>query len=404
MLTLMMVVAAPALFEHASPPSVAALGSYEPSNATRYVYGQGLACRTPAAGKHGLNHSQCGWQIFPAASRTNYTAVNLTLDAYMPVNDSLAHGSRRPAFVLIHGGSYKGGDSTFAQGVAHCRQFASAGFAAFSINYRLAPDNGNIPAGWPANCGNPCTPRDCRTPADNRSCTQTNGWCPEVLAAQCQNASLNGDLGWMPEYAYPAVRDAKAAVRWVRAHAAEFAVDPDFVVVSGDSAGAASAVALGLLHERDYKSELSATEDPTLATINLEQSSAVQAVIDHWGTDWMARQLWARSAVGWEGQDDLYSTSNPPICIFHGTADKAMPFAPESNRIVGGYNRTGVPYAFFPIQGAGHGAWGTRYNVTECMGSACGGLLEARSGSPANWEVEIAWKFVTDQLRLGLRV
>jgi hypothetical protein len=127
----------------------------------------------------------------------------------------------------------------FPQGVAECKAFASAGFAAFSINYRMILDNGKVPDNWPINCGNPCVPGDCHTPASNRSCTATNGWCPQVLATQCQNVSRNGDLGWMPPYAYPAVRDAKAAVR---ANAEELGVDPDYIVVSGDLAGSATAV------------------------------------------------------------------------------------------------------------------------------------------------------------------
>ena len=34
---------------------------------------------------------------------------------------------------------------------------------------------------------------------------------------------------------YPAIRDAKAAVRWVRAHAAGLGVDPDTIIASGSS-------------------------------------------------------------------------------------------------------------------------------------------------------------------------
>ena len=103
--------------------------------------------------------------------------------------------------MIVHGGSYKGGDSTAPNLVAAAKAFASGGFAAFSINYRMLPDNGNVPDQWPVNCGNPCTPRDCKPPAGNPHCRAPT-WCPEVLAPQCQNVSYNGDLGWMPSYAY----------------------------------------------------------------------------------------------------------------------------------------------------------------------------------------------------------
>ena len=78
----------------AAPPAVAPLGSYGVANATRHVYAQGLTCLTPAATKHGVNRSQCGWQIMPAASRTNYSAMDLTLDAYLPSNDPHALGQQ----------------------------------------------------------------------------------------------------------------------------------------------------------------------------------------------------------------------------------------------------------------------------------------------------------------------
>ncbi len=42
-----------------------------------------------------------------------------------------------------------------------------------------------------------------------------------------------------PDYPYPAqVQDANAAVRWVKAHAADFKIDPDYVGGAGDSSGA----------------------------------------------------------------------------------------------------------------------------------------------------------------------
>ena len=150
---------------------------------------------------------------------------------------------------------------------------------------------------------------------------------------------------------YPAVRDTKAAVRWVRAHAEEFGVDPGYITAYGESAGGATVVALGLLDEEDYKSEMTIEQDPTLDSTNLEQSSAVTTVLDHWGTDWMARQLMRTGPT-------RYSSTNAPIAIFHGNEDKAVPYALETARIVAGYNTTGVPYAFFTVQGQAHGAWG----------------------------------------------
>ena len=55
-----------------------------------------------------------------------------TLDAYMR---SGAHTA--PAIVLVHGGGWQSGDKSGLAGIATA--FAAAGFASFSVNYRLAP-------------------------------------------------------------------------------------------------------------------------------------------------------------------------------------------------------------------------------------------------------------------------
>src|SRR5947207_2192374 len=86
--------------------------------------------------------------------------------------------SGRPrAVVLIHGGGFHSGSKESLDPTA--LRFAQSGWTAFSISYRLVP-----PAPW-----------------------------------------------------YAAKEDALAAVRWVRAHAAEFGFDPARLAVFGASAG-----------------------------------------------------------------------------------------------------------------------------------------------------------------------
>ena len=48
---------------------------------------------------------------------------------------------------------------------------------------------------------------------------------------------------------YPSVRDAKAAVRWVRANQAELGVDASYITANGGSAGACSVVGLATTFE-----------------------------------------------------------------------------------------------------------------------------------------------------------
>ena len=97
----------------------------------------------------------------------------LLLDAYVPP----AGGDRRPAVVMIHGGGWRVGDKASWQPEAE--RLAAKGWVAFSVNYRL-----DEPAVFPAE-----------------------------------------------------IDDVQAAVRWVRAHADEYRVDPARIAAIGESAG-----------------------------------------------------------------------------------------------------------------------------------------------------------------------
>ena len=99
---------------------------------------------------------------------------SIQLDVYRP----LVGGDKRPALVYLHGGGWILGTKN-DQGLPLCNHLATLGWVCFNANYRLSPG-----ATW-----------------------------PEQLV------------------------DAKAAVAWVRDHADEYGVDPDFVAIAGGSAG-----------------------------------------------------------------------------------------------------------------------------------------------------------------------
>ncbi len=89
-------------------------------------------------------------------------------------------------------------------------------------------------------------------------------------AVVCINYRLSG------EAAFPsAVYDAKAAVRFLKAHAAEYHLDAGRIAAWGDSAGGNLASMLGTTAGRPELEDLSMG--------NAEQSSAVQAVVDWFG-------------------------------------------------------------------------------------------------------------------------
>jgi acetyl esterase/lipase len=102
---------------------------------------------------------------------------HLKLDVFRPV-DPPAPGERRPALVQVHGGAWVMGTRK-EQAIPLMNYMASRGWVCFSIDYRLSPQ----------------------------------AVFPEHLI------------------------DVKRAVAWVREHADEYGVDPDFVAITGGSAG-----------------------------------------------------------------------------------------------------------------------------------------------------------------------
>src|SRR5579859_7847618 len=85
-------------------------------------------------------------------------------------------------------------------------------------------------------------------------------------------ASLNYRLS--QHALFPAqIEDCKAAVRWLRAHAATYGLDPSHIASWGESAGGHLAAMLGTAgHERGFD-----------VGEHLEYSSRVQAVLDFFG-------------------------------------------------------------------------------------------------------------------------
>jgi acetyl esterase/lipase len=127
--------------------------------------------------------------------------VTLTLDMYRPSGDTQ---TTRPAIVLVHGGSFTGGNSKNGAMVTMAKGFAERGYVAVSINYRLLGQKGE-------NCGT--------EPEPSQTCVTG------ALAAQ---------------------HDTQAAIRWLRRYAATYGVDPTRIAVGGGSAGAATALAVAV--------------------------------------------------------------------------------------------------------------------------------------------------------------
>ncbi|MEC9071615.1 MAG: alpha/beta hydrolase [Myxococcota bacterium] len=250
----------------------------------------------------GLTHSAWGAE--------GGVPMDLLLDVYQPKD---APDTGKPALVVIHGGGFKQGNHKAPVLQQFCTHFASRGWVAISLTYRVLGHYGTLPDGWPVELG------------------------PVVTEDQARAI-------------YPAGRDAKAAVRWLRAHGDQLGIHPDFVAAAGGSAGAFLSLLLGVSDEGDYTTELTEQEDPTLTDTHLNESSAVQVVIDLWGGTAMldALQLF-------DG-DSRFDAGDAPVAILHGTEDTSVPFT-EAETIRQHYQETGAPYLWLPLEGEGHSAW-----------------------------------------------
>ncbi len=247
--------------------------------------------------------------------------IELKLDVYEPTTAPRG----RPALMFIHGGGFRGGTRDKTDCVTFANYFAARGFVAVSISYRLAKHRGTVSQAW-------------FDVFDGLDISDENR--EQALAI------------------YPAARDAKAALRWLHANAGNFGINPDFITTTGGSAGAQLAIVLGVTDPGDFRDELSVAEDPTLSTTHLDASATVHTVIDHWGGTTALQVLEAIDGVS------RFDETDPPMSIVHGTDDDTVLFS-ESETLRDAYVSTGVSYAFYPLDGAGHGAWNRTVVIDE---------------------------------------
>jgi acetyl esterase/lipase len=204
----------------------------------------------------------------------NNDTVSLTMDIYLPANDSL---SQRPVVLFAHGGYFLPGfgDKEAADVVNLCKYYASLGYVCASYNYRLL--------------------------------TGTSGY------SFGQAALVE---------AFMASQDSKAAIRFFKSDAANanlFKVDPTQIFSGGVSAGAFNAINDGYLTSDNEIDPIFLAEGiDTTKYGNVDGnsgspgfSSSVKGVIDLCG---------AIAQVAWIQPNAV------PYCGMHGTADSVVPF------------------------------------------------------------------------------
>jgi acetyl esterase len=216
--------------------------------------------------------------------------VHLTLDVHVPDGSGLF-----PAAILVHGGGWVAGDKQ--QYITYLFQpLSDAGFAWFSINYRLAP-----------------------------------------------------------QFKFPSdAEDVEQAVRWVKANAAKYRVDPDRIALIGESAGG---------HLVSY---VGARQQP---------GTRVAAVVSMYGVhDFISAaiawkpipteilQLFGVSAVDADSAPRLIKASPvtyikkdmPPFLLMHGSKDEDVPYQ-QSVEMCAKMRQAGARCELITLEGAPHG-------------------------------------------------
>jgi acetyl esterase/lipase len=188
-----------------------------------------------------------------------------------------------------------------------------------------------------------------------------------------------------PRDKYPAqIEDCKAAVRWLRANAAKYRIDPERIGALGFSSGAQLASLLGVTNPGDGLEGDSG---------HPEQSSRVDAVVDFFGPSDFTLPSWRQrydnrlmpSVLGttFAEHPERYEKASPvhyvrpgaaPHLIFHGTADTIVPI--EHSRVLAArLKAAGASVRLVEMPGLGHGAWPRRL-FNPCLEEAVQFLQE----------------------------
>jgi acetyl esterase/lipase len=160
--------------------------------------------------------------------------------------------------------------------------------------------------------------------------------------------------------------DCKLARRWIREHIAEYGGDPDFVVVTGGSAGGHLAALLALTpNDREYQPGFEDVDTSVTACVPFY---GVYDLVESFGQDgpgqWVGRQM-ARRIVGatidqdrqrFERVSPIYQVGPdaPMFFVIHGTRDNLVPVE-QAHRFVDALQAVSrQPVLYAEIPGASH--------------------------------------------------
>jgi len=164
-----------------------------------------------------------------------------------------------------------------------------------------------------------------------------------------------------------AIEDCRCALRWVVAHAKDYKLDPDRIVVAGASAGGHLALTTGMLTRANGFDRMCQEEnDPKVAAIiNFFGITDLPDMLDGpnkkpfpeswpYTVQWIGNQP-NRVEIAKAASPLTYVRAGlPPIISIHGDADPLVPYQ-HSVRLNDALQKAGVPHELVTVPGGGHG-------------------------------------------------
>lgn len=217
--------------------------------------------------------------------------ISLRLDACLPISSV-----RTPAAIIVHGGGWVRGDRRIDVEPLF-EPLSQSGLAWFSISYRLATD-----------------------------VTQFG----------------------------VAIDDVQSAIRYVKAHADEYNIDPNRIALIGESAGGQLATMAILRGGADVAVRaVVAIYTPTDLVSLVKNSRYVSAQMQNAikGSPWESFILAGLSQLS---PIENVRRGMPPFLFIHGTSDMLVPFE-QSKQMCDRMRKVGASCEVYPVEGAGHG-------------------------------------------------
>lgn len=228
-----------------------------------------------------------------------------TLDLYLPQAPAPEGG--RPGLVVVHGGGWRSGDKKGGIWSRIPAEYAAKGYVAIGVNYRLTP---------------------------------------EVKIIDC-------------------IADVKCAVRWLRANAKKYDLDPNRIGAYGNSAGAHLVSMLGLTDSEDML-EGDGPYQEFSSRVQAVCASATPTDFLNWGKGGSRTRIaeLADEARAAKVSPITYvSKEAPPFLLVHATDDRTVPYN-QGKSLKEKLEKAGAKVAWMSYENGGHGVYNAKSKET----------------------------------------